>query len=229
METTIRAIETTYNGYRFRSRLEARWAVFLDSFGEPWSYEVEGYELPSGRYLPDFWLPRLNCWLEIKGVEPMTDERSRCEELAHGTGRPVAIASDLPVSAKAYDPSVWKFDQHMATISSERLLSILSCPNRREFVRQGKASHWGRYAFNGLEVYCYDSNECGGGDQWWDCFLAIDENSKLCFCSNTKERDFLSPSSYDSFPGMKLLGEIDRPIVECEANMAKAARFEFQR
>lgn len=24
----IQAIETTYNGYRFRSRLEARWAVF---------------------------------------------------------------------------------------------------------------------------------------------------------------------------------------------------------
>lgn len=25
----ITAIETVYNGYKFRSRLEARWAVFL--------------------------------------------------------------------------------------------------------------------------------------------------------------------------------------------------------
>jgi hypothetical protein len=29
--TQIRAIETRYKGYRFRSRLEARWAVVLDS------------------------------------------------------------------------------------------------------------------------------------------------------------------------------------------------------
>ena len=63
----IKAIETKYKGYLFRSRLEARWAVFLDSFNEEWKYEIEGYELQSGRYLPDFWLPRLDCWLEIKG------------------------------------------------------------------------------------------------------------------------------------------------------------------
>ena len=27
----INAIETYYNGYKFRSRLEARWAVFFDA------------------------------------------------------------------------------------------------------------------------------------------------------------------------------------------------------
>lgn len=49
-----RAIETRYQGYRFRSRLEARWAVFFDALGLRWEYECEGFELPSGRYLPDF-------------------------------------------------------------------------------------------------------------------------------------------------------------------------------
>ena len=49
-----RAIETRYKGYRFRSRLEARWAVFFDALGLKWEYESEGFELPSGRYLPDF-------------------------------------------------------------------------------------------------------------------------------------------------------------------------------
>ena len=29
----IKAIETVYKGYRFRSRLEARWAVFFDACG----------------------------------------------------------------------------------------------------------------------------------------------------------------------------------------------------
>jgi len=52
--TEIGPIETDYAGYRFRSRLEARWAVFFDKIGIPWEYEAEGYETPLGRYLPDF-------------------------------------------------------------------------------------------------------------------------------------------------------------------------------
>ena len=60
-----RAIETRYKGYRFRSRLEARWAVFFDALGLKWEYEPEGFELPGGvRYLPDF---RVNgTWFEVK-------------------------------------------------------------------------------------------------------------------------------------------------------------------
>jgi hypothetical protein len=52
---TIKAIETRYKGYRFRSRLEARWAVFFDACEYKWEYEPEGYVLPCGtHYLPDF-------------------------------------------------------------------------------------------------------------------------------------------------------------------------------
>lgn len=51
----IKAIETQYKGYRFRSRLEARWAVFFDAMGLRWEYEPEGYDLgKEGWYLPDF-------------------------------------------------------------------------------------------------------------------------------------------------------------------------------
>ena len=64
---TIQAIETQYNGYRFRSRLEARWGVFFDTLNVPYLYEPEGFEFDDGvRYLPDFWLPTWNCWVEIK-------------------------------------------------------------------------------------------------------------------------------------------------------------------
>jgi len=42
--SAIRAIETEYAGYCFRSRLEARWAVFFDQMGYDWVYEPEGYE-----------------------------------------------------------------------------------------------------------------------------------------------------------------------------------------
>lgn len=66
------AIETKYNGYRFRSRLEARWAVFFDSCDIEYEYEPEGfanYELEE-KYLPDFYLPKYGVFAEVK---PSTD------------------------------------------------------------------------------------------------------------------------------------------------------------
>ncbi|MBQ1792526.1 MAG: hypothetical protein II008_20290 [Oscillospiraceae bacterium] len=79
MMEAIKPIETIYHGYRFRSRLEARWAVFLDSLGVKYEYEPEGFKLPDGSlYLPDF---RVMChasrgqdcepfplYIEVKGV-----------------------------------------------------------------------------------------------------------------------------------------------------------------
>jgi len=71
MNTERSVIQTQYKGYRFRSRLEARWAVFLDSLPVQWEYEKEGYHLQDGSlYLPDFWLSGLGIWLEIKGEIP---------------------------------------------------------------------------------------------------------------------------------------------------------------
>ena len=63
----MKAINTFYKGYYFRSRLEARWAVFFDVLGWKWEYEKEGYELSSGeRYLPDFYFPDKDIFAEIK-------------------------------------------------------------------------------------------------------------------------------------------------------------------
>lgn len=71
----MKAIETVYKGYRFRSRLEARWAVFFDTLGVDWEYEKEGFESEDGtRYLPDFYLPGINWFVEIKGKKPTSDE-----------------------------------------------------------------------------------------------------------------------------------------------------------
>lgn len=72
----IKAIETRYKGYRFRSRLEARWAVFFDHLGVRWQYEPEGFDLSKhglGYYLPDFFLPDLNYWIEVKPASVQDD------------------------------------------------------------------------------------------------------------------------------------------------------------
>jgi hypothetical protein len=71
----MRAIETRYKGYRFRSRLEARWAVFFDKVGLEWVYEPEGFELGDGvRYLPDFRIVDWGTYIEIKPALPSLEE-----------------------------------------------------------------------------------------------------------------------------------------------------------
>lgn len=83
----IRAIRVLYEGVHFRSRLEARWARFFDALQEPWLYEPEGFELPSGRYVPDFLIPRADMWLEIKPYRPTPSERASCRDLCEATGK----------------------------------------------------------------------------------------------------------------------------------------------
>ena len=63
----FKAVQTEYKGYLFRSRLEARWAVFFDTLGIQWEYEPEGIVLSDGtHYLPDFYLPDFHCFFEVK-------------------------------------------------------------------------------------------------------------------------------------------------------------------
>jgi hypothetical protein len=89
MTTTIPAIEATYHGCRFRSRKEARWAVFMDHLGIPWEYEPQGYVVDGVPYLPDFLVyPGTDqaMWLEIKGEFPTNEELAKAAGLAEGTG-----------------------------------------------------------------------------------------------------------------------------------------------
>lgn len=94
----MRAIETRYKGYRFRSRLEARWAVFFETAGVRWQYEPEGFETPSGRYLPDFFLPdvRGGLWVEVKGQKPSEEESEKLKHVVGFTGYQGIFVRDLP-------------------------------------------------------------------------------------------------------------------------------------
>lgn len=42
MSQNTKAKETYYDGYRFRSRLEARWAVFFNNIGLEYDYFLLG-------------------------------------------------------------------------------------------------------------------------------------------------------------------------------------------
>jgi hypothetical protein len=94
----LKAIDTEYDGHLFRSRLEARWAVFFKSMNMDYRYEEEGYELGIGfgRYLPDFWLPNLfgeneGAFIEIKANKPTKEEIIKCDRLSELSDKPVYL------------------------------------------------------------------------------------------------------------------------------------------
>jgi len=64
-----RALPTKYpkdHGILYRSRGEARWAVFFDRLGIVFDYEYQGFATGREAYLPDFLLAGQALWAEVK-------------------------------------------------------------------------------------------------------------------------------------------------------------------
>lgn len=132
----MKAIETTYAGIRFRSRLEARWAVFFNHLGIAWQYEAQGYECAlrlfmssdptwatrTFGYLPDFWLPELGLYAEVKGSLTVPETEKLLHAAAYlstaggggchdGGGHDLVVLGDVPqrrrVQGLGAVPSTW--------------------------------------------------------------------------------------------------------------------------
>lgn len=110
-DMAIEALPTWYGGTTFRSALEASWAATLDIARQ---YEPETVTLPSGAtYIPDFRLPDIGAWLEVKGTGVARVEKAHefgkslaCDCEAHACtcdwpGGELVIIGHPP---KPYDP-----------------------------------------------------------------------------------------------------------------------------
>lgn len=132
----IKPIETRYKGYRMRSRVEARWAVFFDALGIQWEYEKEGFDLgEAGWYLPDFWLPEINAWVEIKGSKASDKDAEKCMALKKcigGWGSVDAILLGGAVASGAIkmfcDMAVNNFGQTRESIMTELKEYLIETP-----------------------------------------------------------------------------------------------------
>lgn len=146
----IKAIETEYKGYRFRSRLEARWAVFFDALGIKWEYEKEGFDLgPAGLYLPDFWLPQVEMWGEVKGQQFTAAEANKCIALVRQTGYPCLKLIGVPEN-KPY-PAIEISDIYGVPCEVDHCLTT-----------------YHEYPFTEGRFYAMPGNYGPGGDAYWD-------------------------------------------------------------
>jgi hypothetical protein len=157
---TLKAIQTAYRGYRFRSRLEARWAVFLDAAAIEWDYEIEGFNLDGTYYLPDFWLRRSQAFLEIKPEAPSWFEGAKVHPvltaLANTTKTEVFLIQGAPCPEDPGDIYVGKcqgFVPHIVSFAPQKGICsarLFECP------------YCGRVAFRRLlgKMWC----ECRDGE-----------------------------------------------------------------
>lgn len=124
----MKAIQTEYNFLKFRSRIEARWAYLFDLLNVKYEYEKEGYQLPSGKYLPDFWLPVNQHWVEIKGECPNTKDQKLAAELAIATKHNVILLwGDIPNGSFETDSAYISFPVQNGWDNSYRLCECLTC------------------------------------------------------------------------------------------------------
>lgn len=111
---SIKPIETQYKGYRFRSRLEARWAVFFDALGVQWEYEPEGFDLGAvGWYLPDFRISSGGVsvvWVEVKGQYPTADEHQRLATLCSAKSERGLLVWGVPSNR---EPESFRFAENV--------------------------------------------------------------------------------------------------------------------
>lgn len=106
-----RAIETRYKQRLFRSRLEARYAVFFDALEIKWDYEPEAFDLGHGLwYLPDFFLHGVGTykgsawgyWVEVKGTDPTDAEKYKFDLLCKQTGHSGYIFVGSPGEGRVF-------------------------------------------------------------------------------------------------------------------------------
>ena len=143
MNYCIKPRPTVYKGYRFRSRLEARWAVFFDNLRRvEWRYEPDTYDTTHGPVTPDFVisLPASTWFVEVKPtVDHLTEQavekydnlvyrHAKSLDLHHSVGWLFLIGD--PKDSQEHGSSIGNMLRCGALddSDSERLTERLICP-----------------------------------------------------------------------------------------------------
>lgn len=134
----IAAIETVYKGFKFRSRLEARWAVFFDAMDIRWEYETQGYETDSGKYLVDFYLPDEDFYVEVKPDRPgAMEELEKAKSFVDKSLNRIIILPDIPKADKEgmYWYTTFSYDTLKRTVVNRKVFFWRSGLNERGRIR----------------------------------------------------------------------------------------------
>lgn len=186
---SIKPIETVYNGYHFRSRLEARWAVFFDAAGIKYEYEPEGFDVGNGIcYLPDFYLPNV----ELRH----TDERGLYIEVKGHLTDDDKLKIDLFSGCKAFvDGKIqdtvdyWYYTGHKPPIDEARpIMCVGKIPN-------GFDGGWTWHELDEDEHYYWTFAHIDGDEYWCDFYRKKDGS----VCVSGPDNDYMMDNGLAGF------------------------------
>lgn len=147
---SLKPIKTNYMGHSFRSRLEARWAVFFQHMNMKWEYEPEGFITDDGlQYLPDFKVTTdfgRVIWYEIKPKEGTLGHEkfaSFCKSLPEDETAVMLQGDPLDVLGKYL-----RLSNSDVMLSDDNCLSL--CPRCGEI----KVAEYGFNFLFGIEYGC---------------------------------------------------------------------------
>lgn len=219
----MKAIETIYNGYRFRSRLEARWAVFFDEMGIKYEYEPQGYKLSNGKcYLPDFYLPESKCFVEIKHDGAITEDDGRNE-------------NETMFCFNEQDGE--KYVQFINEATEDGYLFFLLCGDPLECMGDSKTAVAKIFVLyecvikNWEDIECHDCEKCNQGEGVLCIpFLGFTNDNKFVFFFEGQTSPFFpSDENVTYFKNIKEFYDMDKGFYKrhiTAAAKARQARFE---
>jgi hypothetical protein len=149
----IQAIQTFFDGFHFRSRTEARFAVMWNALGWHYQYEMEGFALEQGRFLPDFFLDDRRVFFEVKGLMPSHHEVGLCANLANESNRTVFLAVGQP----EHEVAVYRFPPHENYLISTLRTELQSLgASYDEIARAFFCARSARFEYGQKPVTCTD-------------------------------------------------------------------------
>lgn len=204
----IKAKPAIFKGTAYRSKLEIYWAAFFENMGIDFEYEPKYYSLPSGNYLPDFYLknvtavggkwlgshPRKGVWLEVKNPEKCLkadgelDTLSKpvklLDELASITDTPATIVWVRPVNLPYIETMVYRSPWCEDWCSPQ----FWKCPECNNITMSGPAEHYGMIhepecSLAGVAL----ENNVFFDDFWYDMFIPSGTPDVIFYGSKTEE------------------------------------------
>jgi len=212
-KAALKPIETHFDGYRFRSRLEARWAVFFKTLGIEYEYEKEGFNLSR----PWEWA--------VRHCDPsVSDQIERDYWVEQRRERPW-------LDNLFYLPDFW-----LPSVTSRGETGIwLEIKGQKPIEEEFDKGAWLRERTGSpVVIFVGLPQSWGGGkeDTGYELQGFMDTNMMFAKCTNCGQIDILSPMEGDNFvcPSCSAgyPGKLSQfhPTILAAQTAARSARFE---
>lgn len=128
----IKSKRIRYAGNYFRSITEAKWAVFFDLLSITYEYEKEYSEVEAGCrvvwYKPDFYLPGLYKYIEIKPKKPEGTELTKAAGWSEDRGDIVVLFDLNPPKEDTESGWMFMYTEYFKKATLEKNVWWCECP-----------------------------------------------------------------------------------------------------